>query len=121
MKAVKALIPEASEITQEVPKAGSVPAVIGFNQPITIMDGNISTNNDQFWSILNKKNGFYLALRFKNEGEIVVYHVKCTCTAKPPKAEENTFQVYSVTINARLNREWSQDMSRHTEPAGIFD
>lgn len=121
VKGVKLLIPEATEVSQDVPKAGALPAVLRFTQQFTIMDGNISTNNDSFWSILNKKNGFILVVRFKYEQEIVVYDVKCTCIAKPPKAEENAFQVYAVTISAQLNREWSLDLSRHTEPAGIFD
>lgn len=121
IKGIKAEIPTGSPVTGDNPVGcGNDTIVDGFDYTISIMDSNVSADNDLFWASLNSRQ-FYIAVRLCNESEILVIELPVTITASqatvPLSNKER--QKYEVTFAWSADADWA--FERVTEPAGIFD
>lgn len=121
IKGIKAEIPVGSAVTGDNPVGcGNDTVLDGVDYTVSIMDYNVSADNDLFWASVNGRQ-FYIAVRLCNEAEILVVELPVTIQAIQANVpfSNKEKQKYEVTFAWSADADWAYE--RVTEPAGIFD
>lgn len=119
-KKLSADIPDGSPIPQDNKRAcGSATIQVGVDYTMTIIDPNVSAENDEFWGGINGKS-FDIVPFYCREDEIRVIK-NGNVSARMPQSvgNQNETQHYNVTINWRKsNSDFGELLDA---PAGIFE
>lgn len=119
IKEIKATYPEAEAVTITNPRRGTPDILTKFNHTLSVMDANVSSDNDDFYERMNLIGKFTIGIYYYEEDEIRMVEQPCRCVATPAKADENDVQQYVVTFN------WQSAPNEfpvlYTAPVGVFE
>lgn len=119
-KRLSADIPDGSPITQDNKRAcGAATVQVGVDYTMTIIDPNVSAENDLFWGGINGKS-YDIVVYYCREDEVRLI-TNGSVSARLPQSvgNQNETQHYNVTINWRKSN--SDFGALETAPAGIFE
>lgn len=116
---VKFELPDPSPIKGDnLIACGAQQTLDGFDWKATGIDGNKSTLNDDFYTILNTIDAYYV-FWIRDESEIIVVDKPVTCTAFPVVPSSNREnQMYKVELEWVSGPDWFP--LAYTQPTGVF-
>lgn len=118
---LKADFPDGTPVEIENPSAcGNDTIIDAVDYVLTIMDANVSENNDDFWTSANGRT-FYLAINQCMQDEIIVWEVPVTVVAKAAAIPMSNKEIQKYTVELKWNAKPDDFGTRYTAPAGIFE